>query len=139
MPRFTRHKDFKIQVLRDGQPQAIINVEDADVRENADFEEHQFAGDPTYYGDVERKGFTGTITLRVTDPSVDDFIDLLNQDFRDQTGIHEARLVTTEYHHATGPRSYAYIDCHFKMGIKDSPSQAMTKTLEFRASARQAV
>lgn len=127
----------EIKVYENGALAQIVNITNAEVNQDGNFQRSFYVGAQFAEGDQTIEGWSGSMDLEVKGPGVDDFIDALITNNLNGIGVSDYSVIMRENYSNGTSRAYVYFDCQFRMSKRQpNLTEKVTKRLEFQASGR---
>lgn len=118
----------------------ILAITSVDVNMDSSFSRAFYIGAAVGEGDQTIEGWSGSLEMEVKDARAEVFIDALINNNLNGVGLSDYMFVVTDNYADGTSKSYAYIDCQFKLGRSQrGMGEKITKRLDFQASTRKAL
>jgi hypothetical protein len=133
-------KDTKLRLMRNGAPIAIIGLKSFSWNQDADFDRDEYLGEVESDGDVDHKGWSGSLEADVHSAVVADAIDALVENNLARVNADDVSLLHTEYYRDGTSASWVYSECQVKAsGEHSGQHERASQKLDWQAKSRQKV
>jgi uncharacterized protein YkvS len=133
-------RDTQIRLFKNGSLTEIVEINNFNMKQDADFKRSEYLGYTDTIGDISHKGWSGDFECEVTNSKIDDLIDALIEENLNRLDIDEITIMDVENYRDGTKSGWLYYGIQLKYSkAASNRDEKVKKKIEWQADRRKKV